>query len=134
MRRAVDEPLQRHVMREVLVAIARRGPVGPDPAHVLAQRLRGREPRCAPGCAVPPGVMVPLEGGYALTIPRDERPYRASIHTRSLPREGAKDPRQGAADLREATLDRIRASRSRAVPAGEWALAMKSSFVMIFDD
>ena len=62
MRRAVDSSLQRHVVREILVAVSRGRPVGPDLAHVLPQRPRGFESRFPAGRPVPRGVMVSLEG------------------------------------------------------------------------
>jgi len=74
MRCAVDPPLQRHVMREILVAVTRRRPVGSDLARVLAQILRGFQPRGTAGCPVLLGVMVALQGGDTVAIPSDKSP------------------------------------------------------------
>ena len=74
MRRAIDASLQRHVVREILFAVARARPGGPDLAHVLPQRPRGFESRFPARHPVPLGVMVSLERGDAVAVPRDEGP------------------------------------------------------------
>jgi len=74
MRCAVDPPLQRHVMREILVTVTRRWPVGSDLARVLAQTLRGLQARCTTGRPVLPGVMVALQGGDTVAIPSGKSP------------------------------------------------------------
>jgi hypothetical protein len=85
MRRAVDASLQRHVMREILVEVARRRPVRPDPAYVLAQCSRGVQSPSPARRPVLPGVVISLERSDAIAIPRKEGPNRVPIHRSSLP-------------------------------------------------
>ena len=87
MRRARSiRRFQRRVMRQILLAVSRRRPVGSDLERVLPQHLRGFEPRCPAGRPVLLGVMVSLERGDAVAIPRDECPYCISIHRSSVRR------------------------------------------------
>ncbi len=84
MRCAIDSSLQRHVVREILVAVSRGRPVGADLARVLPQRPRGFESRFPARHPVPLGVMVSLERGDAVAVSRDEGPYRVPIHRSSV--------------------------------------------------
>jgi hypothetical protein len=84
MRSAVDFSLQGNVMRKVISAVSRRGPVRPDLARIFPQQAPGLDARRTASRPIPFGVMVSLERRNALAIPRNKGPNSVAIHQASL--------------------------------------------------